>query len=55
MIEKPFTGIIALMDEEVRMPKGSDETLLQKLVHKHKPFPEFEVRSEAQEALFISE
>jgi myosin heavy subunit len=28
LIEKPFSGIISLMDEEARVPQGSDEGLL---------------------------
>jgi myosin heavy subunit len=36
LIEKPLTGIIALLDEEVRMPKGADKTFLEKVVAKYK-------------------
>jgi len=42
LIEKPFTGVIALLDEEVRMPKGADKTFLQKVVQKYKGRREFD-------------
>jgi len=41
LIEKPLTGIIALLDEEVRMPKGADKTFLEKVVAKYKGQREF--------------
>lgn len=35
LIERPFTGIIALMTEEAHMPKGSDRQLISKLAQMH--------------------
>lgn len=35
MIEKNSTGILALLNEECKMPKGNDESFLRKLVTTH--------------------
>jgi len=35
LIEKKNRGILSMVDEEIRMPKGSDETLMRKLMNKH--------------------
>ena len=35
LLEKVPTGLIAMMDEEIQLPKGSDEKLLDKIIDKH--------------------
>jgi myosin V len=35
MLEKSPTGLLALMDEEIQIPKGSDEKLLEKIFSNH--------------------
>jgi hypothetical protein len=35
MIEKNMTGVLALLNEECKMPKGNDENLLRKIVAAH--------------------
>lgn len=41
LIERPSTGLIALMNEEAVMPKGSDRTLITKLAQTHGKDPYF--------------
>jgi len=37
LIERQGAGILAMLDEEGQVPKGSDESLIKKLSTKHKP------------------
>lgn len=41
MIEKPFVGILAMLDEEVKMPRGSDANFLRKIIAKYERRREF--------------
>jgi myosin heavy subunit len=34
-LELKMTGIFSMIDEEISVPKGSDESLLSKIFHKH--------------------
>ena len=44
LIEGPRTGILALIDDEVAMPKGSDDALLRKFADAHRRHPCYAVR-----------
>lgn len=42
LLEKPRQGVLAMIDEEISVPRGSDASLLSKLVSKHGPHKNFE-------------
>ena len=42
LIELKTTGLLAMIDEEINVPKGSDASLLAKLLKKHDKHPNFE-------------
>lgn len=41
LIEKKATGLLPMMDEEIRMPKSTDKTYLDKIAAAHKEHPNF--------------
>lgn len=41
LIEKKPTGLLPMMDEEIRMPKSTDKTYLEKIGASHKDHPNF--------------
>lgn len=41
LVEKKPEGILVLLDDEIRMPKGGDESFLDKIERKHKDNPRF--------------
>ena len=42
MLEAKGTGVFAMIDEEISVPKGSDESMLKKILVKHAKHPNFQ-------------
>lgn len=42
LLEVKSTGIFSMVDEEIVVPRGSDESLLNKLMQKHAKHPSFD-------------